>query len=95
MPFSGQHCCIVPNVKHEIIDILVPLLVSDDRSRHNFVACIDKRCLDLLKKTKQSAHTEGTNTRRSVSPAEEYLSPLHLSGCVLLLYYVRFMLRTK
>lgn len=45
--FSRQHCCIVPNVKHELIDILVPLLVSDDRIQRNFAACIDKRCLDL------------------------------------------------
>lgn len=47
-----------------LLTFLVPVLVSDDRSRQNLVACIDKCRLDLIwKKIKKQ-------TRR-VSPGEE------------------------
>lgn len=60
--YSGQHCCVVPNVKHEIIDILVPVFVSGDRRRYSFVACIDTRCLDLFQKHNEHPLKTQTHT---------------------------------
>ena len=59
---AGTHRCIAPDVKLELIDIsVVPLLVSDERNRHSFVASIDKCCLDPFffhKKPQRLKHTD-------------------------------------
>ena len=101
--FAGDTVVLFQNVKHQVIDILVPVFVSGGRRRYSCVACIDTRCLDLFQKhnehpLKAQTHTHThTHTTRSVSPAEDSppVSLSHLSGCVSPLYYVRRMLRAE
>lgn len=77
-------------MKHDTIDILVPLLVSDDRRRGHLWAVLTNAVwtFDNEHLLKAQTHTGGSERQLLEYTVYPPLSLFHLCGCVFLLDYV-------